>query len=32
MNGMGALAVIYTDGLDGIGGFDPGSQQVAIAP
>jgi hypothetical protein len=32
MNGMGALALIYTDGADAIGGFDPGSQQVTIAP
>jgi hypothetical protein len=32
MNGMGALALIYTDGADAIGGFDPGSQQIIIAP
>jgi hypothetical protein len=32
INGMGALALIYTDGLDGIGGFDPNSQTVAINP
>jgi hypothetical protein len=32
MNGLGALALIYTDNLDNIVGFDPGSQQVGIAP
>jgi hypothetical protein len=31
-NGLGALALIYTDNLDNIAGFDPGSQQVGIAP
>jgi hypothetical protein len=30
--GNGALALIFTDGLDGISGLDPASQQVAIAP
>ena len=32
MNGNGALALIYTDGLDNIGNFDPNSQTVAITP
>jgi hypothetical protein len=32
MNGNGALALLYTDGLDSIAGFDPGSQQVAVNP
>jgi hypothetical protein len=32
MNGTGALALLYTDGLDNISGFDPGSQTVPIAP
>jgi hypothetical protein len=32
MNGTGALALLYTDGLDNISGFDPASQQVLIAP
>ena len=32
MNGLGALALIYTDGADVINGFDPGSQSVAINP
>jgi hypothetical protein len=32
MNGTGELALIYTDGLDTIGTFDPASQMVTIAP
>jgi hypothetical protein len=32
MTGTGALALIYTDGLDSIGGFDPDSQLVTIVP
>jgi hypothetical protein len=32
MNGNGALALIYTDSQDTIGGFDPNSQTVAITP
>jgi hypothetical protein len=32
MNGSGGLALIYTDGLDAIGGFDPGSILFPIAP
>jgi hypothetical protein len=32
LNGNGALALFYTDGLDTITGFDPGSQQVPITP
>jgi hypothetical protein len=32
MNGSGGLALIYTDGLDTIGGFDPGSIQFPIVP
>jgi hypothetical protein len=32
MTGMGELALIYTDGLDTIIGFDPGSQQYTITP
>ena len=32
MNANGALALLYTDGLDAISGFDPGSQTVPIAP
>jgi hypothetical protein len=32
LNGNGALALIYTDGLDNLSGFDPTSQTVAIAP
>jgi hypothetical protein len=32
INGNGALALIYTDGQDTIGGFDPNSQTVAITP
>jgi hypothetical protein len=32
MNGLGALALIYTDGNDTIIGFDPGSQQYLITP
>jgi hypothetical protein len=32
INGNGALALIYTDGQDTIGGFDPDSQTVAITP
>jgi hypothetical protein len=32
MTGQGGLALIYTDGLDSIGGFDPGSQLVTIVP
>jgi hypothetical protein len=32
MNGNGALALVYTDGQDAIGGFDPNSQTVAIMP
>jgi hypothetical protein len=32
MTGTGALALIYTDGMDTITGFDPGSQQVMISP
>jgi hypothetical protein len=32
MNGNGALALLYTDGLDNIAGFDPASQVVPIAP
>jgi hypothetical protein len=31
-NGNGALALFFTDGLDTITGFDPGSQQVPVAP
>jgi hypothetical protein len=30
--GNGSWALIYTDGLDAIGGFDPNSQTVAINP
>jgi hypothetical protein len=32
LNGNGALALFYTDGLDTINGFDPGSQPVTITP
>ena len=32
MSGSGALALLYTDGLDSIAGFDPPSQQVTISP
>jgi hypothetical protein len=32
LNGNGALALIYTDGLDNLAGFDPTSLTVAIAP
>jgi hypothetical protein len=32
INGNGALALIYTDGLDNISGFDPASQSVPITP
>jgi hypothetical protein len=32
MNGNGALALIYTDGADSVGYFDPNSQVVTIAP
>jgi hypothetical protein len=32
MNGLGELALIYTDGADTITGFDPGSQQFLITP
>jgi hypothetical protein len=32
LSGNGALALLYTDGLDAIAGFDPGSQTVTIAP
>jgi hypothetical protein len=32
MNGQGALALIYTDNLDIIAGFDQDSQSVTIAP
>jgi hypothetical protein len=32
LTGSGARALIYTDGLDNITGFDPSSQQVAITP
>jgi hypothetical protein len=30
--GDGALALIFSDGLDTIAGFDPASRQVLIAP
>jgi hypothetical protein len=30
--GYGGLALLYTDGMDNIGLFDPNSQQVAITP
>jgi hypothetical protein len=32
MNGNGALALIYSDGADAIGGFDPNSIVVPISP
>jgi hypothetical protein len=32
LNGNGALAFLYTDGLDAITGFDAGSQVIPIAP
>jgi hypothetical protein len=32
LQGSGALALIFSDGLDTIAGFDPASQQVPIAP
>jgi hypothetical protein len=32
MNGVGELALIYTDGLDTISGFDPNSQTYTITP
>jgi hypothetical protein len=32
LNGNGSLALLYTDGLDSINGFDPGSQQVTVNP
>jgi hypothetical protein len=32
MNGLGALALLYTDGADAISGFDPGSQTFIITP
>jgi hypothetical protein len=32
MNGNGGLALIYTDGLDNISGFDPSSPIVPIVP
>jgi hypothetical protein len=32
LNGNGALALIYTDGLDFSSGLDPNSQTVTIAP
>jgi hypothetical protein len=32
LTGNGALALLYTDGLDALSGFDPGSQQVTITP
>jgi hypothetical protein len=30
--GNGALALLYSDGLDTVTGFDPSSQQVPITP
>jgi hypothetical protein len=32
LTGNGSLALFYTDGLDAITGFDPGSQQIPISP
>ena len=32
LNGSGALALIFTDGMDSLGVFDPSSLQVTIAP
>jgi hypothetical protein len=32
LTGDGALALLYSDGLDMIAGFDPLSQQVLIGP
>jgi Ca2+-binding RTX toxin-like protein len=32
LTGNGALALLYTDGLDTLSGFDPGSQQIVITP
>ena len=32
LSGNGALALIFTDGLDAISGFDPNAQQVTITP
>ena len=32
LTGLGALALLYTDGQDTIGGFDPNSQAVSITP
>jgi sugar lactone lactonase YvrE len=32
LNGTGALALIFTDGMDTLGIFDPGSLQITIAP
>jgi hypothetical protein len=32
LNGIGALALIFTDGMDTLGNFDPSSREVTIAP
>jgi hypothetical protein len=32
LSGNGALALLFSDGFDGISGFDPNSQQVTIGP
>jgi hypothetical protein len=32
LNGNGGLALLYTDGLDSLAGFDPASRQIMILP
>jgi hypothetical protein len=32
LTGNGALALLFSDGFDGISGFDSNSQQVTIGP